>query len=102
MLNKMKARTLFDGREPISEDAFVELVLHEVPEPVIGSTRAYKYRLALVVDGACVLRYDNETGKGDHKHQGEKETIYHFSTVEKLVADFYHDVMRWLNEHGND
>jgi hypothetical protein len=28
------------------------------------------YRLALVVGGKCVLRYDNEAGKGDHRHVG--------------------------------
>jgi hypothetical protein len=26
------------------------------------------YRLALVVDGERVIGYDNERGKGDHKH----------------------------------
>ena len=27
----------------------------------------------LPVDGECVLRFDNETGKGDHRHFGGKE-----------------------------
>jgi Family of unknown function (DUF6516) len=34
----------------------------------------FKYRLALVADGICVLRYDNETGKNDHRHRGLKLT----------------------------
>jgi hypothetical protein len=37
---------------------------------VRGSRHQYKYRLVLVVNDDCVLRYDNEAGKGDHKHVG--------------------------------
>ena len=36
-----------------------------------GSTHDYKYALAYVVAGQCVIRYDNEAGKGDHKHFGD-------------------------------
>lgn len=51
----------------------MELVIWRVPDPVRGSAHGLEYRLALVVDGVCVLRYDNEAGKGDHKHVGERE-----------------------------
>jgi hypothetical protein len=34
-----------------------------------------------VVDGVCVLRYDNEAGKGDHKHIGTVETAYVFESL---------------------
>jgi len=61
----MKARELFNRRVPVTEQAFAELVLWEVPEPVPGSTHRYKYRLAFVVSGVCVLRFDNEAGKGN-------------------------------------
>jgi hypothetical protein len=40
----------------------------------------------------CVVGYDNETGKGDHKHFGKRELHYRFVDVETLVADFYTDV----------
>jgi len=36
--------------------------------------------------------YDNERGKGDHRHFQGKETSYKFTTVEQLVADFWKDV----------
>ena len=45
----------------------------------------FKYRLAYVVDGVCVVRYDNEAGKGDHRHFGERESNYTFQTPEKLL-----------------
>jgi len=38
--------------------------------------------------------YDNERGKGDHKHLGTTETAYRFVSAEKWVADFLADVER--------
>nr|WP_318290120.1 DUF6516 family protein [Paraburkholderia sp. BL8N3] len=60
-----------------------------------GSTHHYKYSLAYIVGDVCVLRYDNERGKGDHRHAGDVETPYSFSTPEHLIADFWSDVDRW-------
>ena len=36
----------------------------------------WRNRLAYVVRGVCVLRYDNEAGKGDHRHFGSGERPY--------------------------
>ena len=89
ILSNMKAEALAQERHVIAEDAFVEIVVWRVPRPIRGSTHRFKYRLALVVAGECVLRYDNETGKGDHRHVGDVETAYSFSGYEKLLADFW-------------
>ena len=49
-----------------------------------------------ILAGLCgqfsVLRYDNEVGKGDHRHLGEVEMAYRFTTVDQLIDDFWHDV----------
>lgn len=95
----MKAAELLRTRVALSEDAFAELVLWRVPKPVPGSAHTFKYRLAYVVDGTCVVRYDNETGKGDHRHIGARERPYAFNTPEKLLADFRADIERWNREH---
>jgi len=97
----MKAVKLIHTRIIYSESAFAELVLWRLPKPVIGSSHEFKYRLAYVVRRECVLRYDNESGKGDHKHFGGKENIYAFSTPDQLVADFQEDIERWNNENFN-
>lgn len=34
-----------------------------------------------------MVRYDNEVGKGDHRHIDEKESAYNFTTPDKLIAD---------------
>lgn len=82
-------------RHVLAEDAFVEIVVWRVPKTLKGSTHRFKYRLALVVAGECVLRYDNEAGKGDHRHIGGVETAYSFDGYEKLLADFWADVDEW-------
>lgn len=97
----MKAVKLISTRVTYSEYAFAELVLWRLPRPVEGSLHGFKYRLAYVVRGECVLRYDNEAGKGDHRHFGEKETVYVFTTPEQLVADFQDDIARWNDENSN-
>jgi uncharacterized protein DUF6516 len=59
---------------------FVEIVVWRLPRSVRASAHGFKYRLALVENGVCVIRYDNEAGKGDHRHLGNTEEIYEFTT----------------------
>ena len=70
-----------------------------MPKAVAGSMHAFKYRPAYIVNGQCVVRYDNEVGKGDHRHFGENESAYTFETPDKLVADFQRDIARWNREN---
>jgi len=92
----MKAELIIRERENLSDAAFVEIVVWLVPVPLAGSTHSFKYRLALIVEGECVMRYDNEAGKGDHRHIDGREEAYAFSDAETLLADFYDDVERIL------
>ena len=71
----------------------IELVVWKVPEPVPPSEHPYKYRLVFVRDGQRIVGYDNERGKGDHKHLGEIETPYLFRDETQLLQDFWQDVM---------
>jgi hypothetical protein len=96
----MKAVALVRRRVIVAADAFVEVVIWRVPEPVPPSTHQFKYRLAYVVGDRCVLRYDNEREKGDHRHTVFAEEPYVFSTPDQLMADFEADIARWNHEHG--
>ena len=93
--SNMEAELLFRRRIALLERTFVEMVVWKVPTPVRGSSHGFKYRLALVADGICVLRYDNESGKGDHKHIGEVEMAYLFTDLDSLQANFWKDVEIW-------
>jgi hypothetical protein len=96
----MKAVALVRRRVVVAADAFVEVVIWHVPEPVPPSVHLFKYRLAYVVEQQCVVRYDNERGKGDHRHTETAEEPYAFSTPNQLMTDFEADVARWNHEHG--
>ncbi len=97
----MKSIELLRQRIVLAENKFAELVLWRLTQPLAESEHTFKYRLAYVVNGECVLRYDNEAGKGDHRHWGEKESEYTFSTPEKLLVDFQHDIERWNYENSD-
>jgi Family of unknown function (DUF6516) len=84
----MKAELLMNERHVLDARTFVEIVVWRVDRPVRGSMHRFKYRLALVADLVCVLRYDYEAGKGDHRHIGRVEKRYRFADPETLLADF--------------
>lgn len=88
----MDAELVLDNRFALDEHSFVQMKVWKLPQPVEGCTHGLKYSLAYVVDGECVLRYDNEAGKGDHRHARGNETPYEFETLEALQVDFWKDV----------
>lgn len=97
----VKAQLLFRRRIVQTEGIFAELVLWKLAQPLPGCVHPYKYRLALVARDVCVLRYDNESGKGDHRHWTGTEQAYSFTNVDVLISDFFEDVTRWLHEHSD-
>ena len=70
----------------------VEMVVWQVPQPVPPSEHAFKYRMVFIRQNQRVVGYDNERGKGDHKHLGALEVRYKFVDIETLMADFLRDV----------
>jgi hypothetical protein len=87
----MKANELFRAKETYGL-GFIEIVIWQVPDPIPPSEHPYKYRLVYVVDGKRMVGYDNERGKGDHKHMEEQEAPYSFVNPQRLMADFIADV----------
>lgn len=95
----MKAQPVLQTTMKFGDEAVAHLSIWAVPQQVSGSTHGYKYRLAYVVNGECVLRFDNEAGKGDHKHVGRAQTTYVFVGVEVLIDDFLVEIRRWNDEN---
>jgi hypothetical protein len=91
----MAARLLLRERRILGEDRFAEMVIWQLSDPLPRSAHGFKYRLAFVVNEICVLRFDNETGKGDHKHVGDREVPYAFTGLEQLVTDFWDEIDNW-------
>jgi len=94
----MDAELLTAGKEIWDDGTIVEIVIWRVPEPLTPCAHHFKYRLYCGKDGACLVRYDNERGKGDHRHISGREESYRFTSPEKLLADFEQDV-RQLTEN---
>ena len=70
----------------------IEGAIWRVPEPVPPTRHGYRYRLVYVRDGVRRVGYDNERGKGDHRHVGDREMPYRFVDVPTLRRDFMNDV----------
>jgi hypothetical protein len=89
------ATRIFHDKAIYPDDgAIVEMTIWDVPEPVPGSAHRLKYSLFYGYPGRRVVSYDNERGKGDHRHLGDLEEPYTFTTVEQMVADFLADVRK--------
>lgn len=58
-----------------------------------------KYSLVYVVDGQRDVGYDNERGKGDHRHLGADESPYRFIDIDLLVEDFLRDVEGFIRRY---
>jgi hypothetical protein len=97
----VKAIQLVRRRLEYADNRFAEVVVWKLDRPVPGSKHLYKYRMAYVVNEECVLRYDNESEKGDHRHVREQEFDYNFRSIESLLSDFESEVRRLNDEDGS-
>ena len=87
-----KALLLLHRKRFYKDGAISEVKLWRVPAPVPGSAHPFKYSLFYGHPGRRVVGYDNERGKGDHRHRDGDETPYAFVSLNKLIADFEADV----------
>ena len=91
----MDAELLSYFKEEYDDGTFVEAVVWKVPKDK-ERPHGLKYRLHFgKLDGTCITRYDNEKGKGNHRHIGSKEESYKFINLDKLLADFRADVEKY-------
>ena len=90
-VHPMKATEILHVKEGFGE-GFIELVIWQVPRPMPPSEHPFKYRLVYVVDGKRRVGYDNERGKGDHRHLCSREYAYRFVSPTQLMDDFMRDV----------
>ena len=94
----MSAKLLFHRKTRYDDGAIREMVIWQLPQPTEDRPHGLKYRLFYGKGGKRLVGYDNEAGKGDHKHLRDIECSYQFISVEKLIADFLADVEVVRNE----
>lgn len=96
-----KANLLAKDRFEFADGSVAEFVVWELPNKTPDRPHGYKYRLYYGDNnGNCLVRYDNETGKGDHKHIGNKEVSYQFIDIDTLFDDFERDIYKIRGKHG--
>ncbi len=83
------------AKEVRDDGSIVEIVIWELPRPLPPCSHRFKYRLYYGATGTCRVLYDNERGKGDHRHFTNHEERYVFASIEQLLEDFRLDVERW-------
>ena len=89
----MGARKVFHYKDQ-QGDVLMEMVIWELPVPTPERPHGLKYRLFCGCARECIVRYDNETGKGDHRHYGLRQEPYNFESLERLIEDFHSDCVR--------
>lgn len=94
----MKAVLAYYDKQVLPDGGIVEMKIWELATPVRGSTHRLKYSLFYGYPGNRLVGYDNEPGKGDHRHIEGRQEKYAFSTVEALMTDFLADVHRLRGE----
>jgi hypothetical protein len=90
----MAARPIFREKHFLSDGSVVEMVIWQLPRLSPDRPHGIKYRLYFgLANGTALVRYDNESGKGDHRHYRDSgEQPYVFVDVETLIKDFLVDV----------
>src|SRR6266536_2597747 len=100
MATRARRAVLLLHEKVVREDGgIVELVIWKLPQATPDRPHGLKYRLYFGRDGKCLVRYDNEAGKGDHRHVMDREHAYQFVSVERLRSDFEADVRRYGGKH---
>ncbi len=87
--------TILEHRKLVLADgAIIEIKIWLLPEPTAEGPLGLKYSLYFGLTGKRLVAYDNERGKGDHRHYRDLEEPYVFVSMEKLIEDFEADVQK--------
>ena len=93
----MKAILIIRDRLIFPDGWILEIKVWRVPVSIPPTSHFLKYSLFYGRQGG-IVGYDNERGKGDHRHDGDREEDYAFVSIEKLLADFRLDIEKARGE----
>ena len=92
----MPATLLINRKIVCPDGSIIQVRVWELPQPSTERPHGLTYSLFYGRPGQRVIGYDNETGKGDHRHYGDREEAYVFTSLEQLIDDFEADVEKEL------
>lgn len=88
------ARLILDRKLLLDDGRIIQIRVWRLPEVYAERPHGLKYSLFFGRAGERIIGYDNEKGKGDHRHYRSREEPYRFSSLEQLIRDFEKDVER--------
>lgn len=96
-ITPIRAALIRHTRLRFADGGLIEVKLWGVP-PSPDKPHGYKYSLVYIAEGRRVIGYDNAERRGDHRHNGDREEPYRFTSLDRLISDFMRDVARWRGE----
>ena len=89
-----KATLILDSKTILEDGRLIQRKIWQLATSDSSHKHGFKYSLYCGNSGVTIVRYDNETGKGDHKHIGSAETeiAYVYKTLQQLLIDFVSDI----------
>jgi hypothetical protein len=91
----MVAASLILDRKLVLDDGWIiQMRVWRLPETSAERPHGLKYSLFYGRGGERVIGYDNEAGKGDHRHYRDRQEVYAFTSLEQMIRDFQADVRR--------
>jgi len=88
------ATLIYDRKLLLPEGTILQIRIWRLPQANVERPHGLKYSLFYGRPGERIIGYDNEAGKGDHRHYRDREEPYVFETMDTLIADFEADVRR--------
>lgn len=99
MQSMAKAVLILNLRDDRPNGIIIAQRVHRLVQPNAAAPHGYVHQLHCGTRaGQTLVRFDNETGKGDHVHIGDTEHPYHFTTLERLLADFEAAIQTYLGD----
>jgi len=80
----MKATRMIAEKEVWTDGTIVEIMVWRLPRATADRPHGFKYRLYCGRAGRCLVRFDDEAGKGDHVHYGRRQRPYRFISLHGL------------------
>ena len=87
-----KASLFYHARRDYPDGTIIQFRIWKIPETNDERPHGFKYSLFFGRPGERLVGYDNERGKGDHKHIKGLEYPYNFTNIDQLFADFRRDI----------
>lgn len=93
----MKARLIRHTKVTDELGNTLEMKLWQVA-PASDKPHGFKYSLVYIVNGERAIGYDNGERQGDHRHYGNIQEPYAFTSLKKLADDFLADIERFKEQ----